>query len=109
MPLTCWRLTARTCEGFHCMRKTNLARLLARRPDGIFVAPFEHGEIGPDLYRAAAAWALKGSSLSAGMAVPERKVKALGQSEEPSASRYGAGDGFVQMNRSAAVLSSLAN
>jgi ATP-dependent DNA ligase len=35
------------------MRKTNLARLLARRPDGIFVAPFEQGEIGPDLLRAA--------------------------------------------------------
>jgi hypothetical protein len=30
------------------LRKTNLARLLARRPDGIFVAPFEQGEIGPD-------------------------------------------------------------
>jgi len=35
------------------LRKTNLARLLARRPDGIFVAPFEQGEIGPDLFRAA--------------------------------------------------------
>jgi bifunctional non-homologous end joining protein LigD len=35
------------------MRKTNLARLLARRPDGIFVAPFESGEIGPDPFRAA--------------------------------------------------------
>jgi ATP-dependent DNA ligase len=35
------------------MRKTNLARLLARRPDGIFVNPFEQGEIGPDLFRAA--------------------------------------------------------
>jgi bifunctional non-homologous end joining protein LigD len=35
------------------MRKTNLARLLARRPDGIFVAPFERGEIGPDLFRKA--------------------------------------------------------
>jgi bifunctional non-homologous end joining protein LigD len=35
------------------MRKTNLARLLARRPDGIFVAPFEQGEIGPDLFRKA--------------------------------------------------------
>jgi ATP-dependent DNA ligase len=35
------------------MRKTNLARLLARRPDGIFVAPFEQGEIGPDLFMAA--------------------------------------------------------
>jgi bifunctional non-homologous end joining protein LigD len=35
------------------LRKTNLARLFARRPDGIFVAPFEQGEIGPDLFRAA--------------------------------------------------------
>jgi hypothetical protein len=34
-------------------RKTNPARLLARRPDGIFVAPLEPGEIGPDLFRAA--------------------------------------------------------
>ena len=34
------------------MRKTNLARLLARQPDWIFVAPFEQGEIGPDLFRA---------------------------------------------------------
>jgi hypothetical protein len=30
------------------MRKTNLARLLACGPDGIFVAEFEQGEIGPD-------------------------------------------------------------
>jgi bifunctional non-homologous end joining protein LigD len=35
------------------MRKTNLARLLVRRPDSIFVAPFEQGEIDPDLFRAA--------------------------------------------------------
>ena len=34
------------------MRKTNLERLLARRPEGIFVNPFERGEIGPDLFRA---------------------------------------------------------
>ena len=33
------------------MRKTNLARLLSRRPDGIFVSDFEQGEIGPDLFR----------------------------------------------------------
>jgi hypothetical protein len=31
------------------MRKANLARLLAHRPGGIFIAPFEQGEIGPDL------------------------------------------------------------
>ena len=35
------------------LRKTNLARLLARRPDGIFVSDFEQGEIGPDLFRKA--------------------------------------------------------
>jgi hypothetical protein len=45
------------------------------------------------------AWAWKGLALSAGIAVPERKVKALGQSEEPNASRDGAGDGFVPINR----------
>jgi ATP-dependent DNA ligase len=32
------------------MRKTNLERLVARRPEGIFVNPFEYGEIGPDLF-----------------------------------------------------------
>jgi bifunctional non-homologous end joining protein LigD len=42
------------------MRKTNLERLLARRPDGIFVAPFEQGEIGPDLFRAACRVGLEG-------------------------------------------------
>jgi len=33
------------------MRKANLARLLARRVDGIFLSPFEQGETGPDLFR----------------------------------------------------------
>jgi bifunctional non-homologous end joining protein LigD len=42
------------------MRKTNLARLLARRPDGIFIAPFEQGEIGPELFGAACRMGLEG-------------------------------------------------
>ena len=42
------------------MRKTNLARLLARRPEGIFVNPFEQGEIGPDLFRKACEFGLEG-------------------------------------------------
>ena len=42
------------------LRKTNLARLLARRPDGIFVAPFEQGEIGPDLFLPACELGLEG-------------------------------------------------
>ena len=42
------------------MRKANLARLLARRPDGIFVSDFELGEIGPDLFRIACEFGFEG-------------------------------------------------
>ena len=42
------------------VRKANLVRLLARRPDGIFVNPFEQGAIGPDLFRAACDIGLEG-------------------------------------------------
>jgi bifunctional non-homologous end joining protein LigD len=42
------------------LRKTNLAQLLARRSDGIFVAPFEQGEIGPELFDAACRMNLEG-------------------------------------------------
>ena len=42
------------------MPKANLARLLARRPDGIFLSDFEQGEIGPDLFRAACDMGLEG-------------------------------------------------
>jgi bifunctional non-homologous end joining protein LigD len=42
------------------LRKTALQRLLARRPEGIFVNPFERGEIGPELFRAACRMGLEG-------------------------------------------------
>ena len=42
------------------LRKTNLARLLARRPEGIFVSDSEQGEIGPDLFRHACLMGLEG-------------------------------------------------
>jgi len=42
------------------MRKVNLERLLARRPEGVFINPFERGEIGPDLFRAACIMGLEG-------------------------------------------------
>ena len=42
------------------MRKANLARLLARRVDGIFLCDFEQGEIGPDLFRHACLMGLEG-------------------------------------------------
>jgi bifunctional non-homologous end joining protein LigD len=42
------------------MRKANLAGLLARRTEGIFAAPFEQGEIGPDLFRKVCEFGLEG-------------------------------------------------
>jgi bifunctional non-homologous end joining protein LigD len=42
------------------LRKTNLARILARRIDGIHVAPFEQGEIGPDVFAAICRMGLEG-------------------------------------------------
>jgi ATP-dependent DNA ligase len=42
------------------MRKANLARLLARRVNGIHLADFEQGEIGPDLFRHACLMGLEG-------------------------------------------------
>jgi bifunctional non-homologous end joining protein LigD len=49
-------LDGETCASLPLhMWKTNLARLLARRADDIHLVPFEQGEIGPDLFKAAAA------------------------------------------------------
>jgi bifunctional non-homologous end joining protein LigD len=42
------------------LRKNNLARLLARRADGIQAAPFEQGEIGHHLFKAACDMRLEG-------------------------------------------------
>src|SRR6516164_3112902 len=44
--------------------KTNLERLLARRPEGIFVNPFERAEIGSTSSAPPAEWILKGWSQS---------------------------------------------
>jgi ATP-dependent DNA ligase len=42
------------------MRKANLAKLLRRRVDGIFLSDFEEGQIGPDLFRYACQLGLEG-------------------------------------------------
>ena len=59
------------------LRKNNLARLLARRIDGIFLSPFEQGEIGPDLFRHACSSALKAwfpSTASGPIALARRRI-----------------------------------
>jgi len=42
------------------LRKTNLARLLKRRIPGVFIAEYEQGEIGRDLFRVACSMCLEG-------------------------------------------------
>jgi ATP-dependent DNA ligase len=42
------------------MRKTNLDDMLRRRPQGIFAATFDCGEIGPQLFEAAFRMGLEG-------------------------------------------------
>lgn len=42
------------------LRKNNLAQLLARRPEGIFLSEFERGDIGPALFRKACEFGLEG-------------------------------------------------
>ena len=70
------------------MRKANLARLLVRRPDGIFLNPFEQGEIGPDLFRKACEFGLEGLvSKHRDRPLSGWAVEALGEGEEPEASR----------------------
>src|SRR5262252_10075224 len=74
------------------MRKPNLTRLLARRPDGIFAAPYEQGEIGPDLFKAACNMGLEGLvSKRADRPYRAGRSKDLDQDQESEASGLSAG------------------
>lgn len=80
------------------LRKTNLERLLARRSEGVFINPFERGELGPDLFRAACNMDLEGL-VSKRRDRPGRPLQALDQGQEPAAS----GDGTGAVNQSKAI------
>jgi bifunctional non-homologous end joining protein LigD len=76
------------------LRKNNLARLLARRPEGIFISEFERGEIGPDLFRQACKFGLEGLvSKHKDRPVSRRPIAELDQGEEPKSSGDGEGQG----------------
>jgi hypothetical protein len=78
------------------MRKIHLSQLLARRPDGIFISPFEQGEIGPDIFRKACEFGLEGLvSKRRDRPYRGRPIEGLGQSEEPIAPCDGAREGRV--------------
>ena len=78
------------------MRKTNLARLLARRVDGIFLSDFEQGEIGPDLFRHACLMGLEGMvSKHRESTYRGGRLPTLDQGQEPAASGVQPGAGSV--------------
>ena len=72
------------------MRRSNLARLLVRRVDGIHLAPFEQCEIRPDLFVC-----LMGLEGHRDSALSRRPLRSLGQGEEPEPSGVQPGDGSV--------------
>ena len=76
------------------MRKASLARLLARRVDGIFLSDFEQGKIGPDLFRPACLMGLEGMVSTH----RDRPFAALGQGQEPQACVQ-PGSGSVRLSR----------
>ena len=77
------------------LRKANLARLLARRPEGIYVSDFERGEIGPDLFRRLQHGLGRLGFEAPRSSIPLRPVSGLDQSEEPKSSGIGTGQGIV--------------
>jgi ATP-dependent DNA ligase len=83
------------------LRKNNLARLLARRPDGIFISTFEQGEIGPDLFRKACEFGLEGLVSKRGTAL--RPVAELDQGQEPQPPGDGTGQGVLRLTPSGAA------
>jgi hypothetical protein len=81
------------------MRKANLDRLQARRPDGIFVSDFEQGEIGPDLFARYVNSGLRVWFRSSAIGHTAAVVRTLDQGEEPQAPRNGACGGIVLLDK----------
>jgi hypothetical protein len=69
------------------VRKNNLQRLLARRPDGIFFSDYEQGEIGPELFRKICEFMWEGIVSKRRDRPYKRSVTPSDQGEEPAASR----------------------
>jgi len=76
--------------------KQRLACLLKRRPNGIFLAPFEQGRDRFDLFRAACSWGLEGlESKRADRPCRGGRSKDWAKVQGPKASGLPAGGGSV--------------
>jgi hypothetical protein len=67
--------------------KASLARLLARRVDGIFLSNFERGEIGPDLFHHACLMGLEGMVSKHSKSTYRGGRFRLDQAQEPATQR----------------------
>jgi hypothetical protein len=80
------------------MRKVNLARLLARRTEGIFIAPIRTRRDRPGPVSGGLQHGSRGSGIEApGSSLSWRTVATLDQGEEPAAPCDGSGHGVIQM------------
>jgi hypothetical protein len=77
------------------MRKTNLARLLARRIDNIFLSDFDPGPVSACLHAGAGGHGVKALREH----LPRRPVPALDQDQEPTASSVRPVAGSVRLSR----------
>ena len=82
-------------------RKANLARLMARRVDRIHLAPFEQGEIGPDLLQPDGAGGV-------GFEAPREQLSwrpgaEMDQGQEPAASCLWPSPRSVQLSREGTI------
>lgn len=68
------------------MRKTNLARLLAQRVEGILIADVERGEIGQSFSGTPARWDWKAWRQTGRSAISHRPITALGKGQKPGIS-----------------------
>jgi hypothetical protein len=73
----------------------------------MLVNPFERGDIGPELFRAACKRALGAGLQASRSALSGLSVSALDQGPEPDASRDGGGDGYVPVIGTCDVMSAL--
>jgi bifunctional non-homologous end joining protein LigD len=78
------------------MRKASLAKLLHRRPDGIFTGQLRtRGDWSGSFPEVLRVWARGLGVEACGPALPRRSLERLGQGEKPKAPRDGAREGYV--------------
>jgi ATP-dependent DNA ligase len=76
------------------LRKTELARLLSRPVDGIFLAEYEQGDIGDVVFRVACNMGTRGHCVEAPRSwLLRRPLQTLAKGEEPGASGVQQGEG----------------